>query len=109
MINRHNSIVIIVAAVISAGIWIVTLSHHHTKQQEPVSAKVFQGPDGWGYDILVKDTIFIHQEHIPVIAAKKGFEKKQQAEEAAALVLEKIQQNKIPTLTKPDIEHICSR
>jgi hypothetical protein len=108
MINRHNIIVIIAAAIISAAIWIFTLNRHPAKQQGLV-AKVFKGPDGWGYDILVKDTLFIHQEHIPVIAAKKGFAEKQQAEEAASLVLQKIQQNKIPSLTKLDIEHICSR
>jgi Domain of unknown function (DUF4907) len=108
MINRHSIIVIGVASVISAGIWIATLNRQHSKKQEPVSAKIFKGPNGWGYDISVNDTVFIHQEYIPAIAAKKGFPEKQQAEKAANLVLQKMQLHKLPTLTKSDIDLICA-
>ncbi|MDP4263486.1 MAG: DUF4907 domain-containing protein [Bacteroidota bacterium] len=108
MINRHSIIVISVAAVISAGIWVIAWNRQHSKEQERVLAKVFQGPMGWGYDIWVNDTLFIHQECVPAIEMKKGFAEKQQAEKAAGLVLQKMQQHKLPTLTKFDVEHICS-
>jgi hypothetical protein len=108
MTRRHNVIVIGIAFIISAAILVITFSRQHPTKQQPVSAKIFQGPNGWGYDIWVRDTLFIHQEFIPAIAAKKGFSEKIQADKAASLVLQKMKQDKLPTLTKLDIDHICA-
>jgi hypothetical protein len=93
MIKRHSIIVILIAFTISAGIWIKALNKNNAKKGKHLSAKVFEGLNGWGYDILVDDSSFIHQEYIPVIATKKGFTKKEEAEKAASLVLQKLQQN----------------
>jgi hypothetical protein len=108
MTRRHNVIVIGIAFIISVVILVISFSRQHSTKPQPVSAKIFQGPNGWGYDIWVHDTLFIHQEFIPAIAAKKGFSEKIQAEKAAGLVLQKMQQDKLPTLTKFDIDRICS-
>lgn len=108
MTSRHNRVVILVSLAISGIIWLGALNRHHPAKTETLSARIFRGSAGWGYDILLNDTLFIHQECIPVIATKKGFPEKEQAQKAADLVLQKIKQNKLPTLSKVDIEHICS-
>lgn len=107
MTKRHNIIVILFALFVSAGIWITALyRNNNTKKKILVSSKIFKGVNGWGYDILVNDSLFIHQEYIPVIATNKGFEKKEEAAMAASLVLQKLQHNKLPTLTKFDLQQI---
>ena len=108
MTKRHNIIVLIIAFIVSVGIWIKALNKNNSKKKNQLSAKIFEGLNGWGYDILVDDSSFIHQEYIPVIAVKKGFAKKKEAEMAASIVLQKLQQNKLPTLTTFDLQQIFS-
>lgn len=108
MTKRYNIIVILIAVFISAAIWITALNRQDDKKKKMLSAKVFEGLNGWGYDILVNDTVFIHQESVPVTETNKGFSQKQQAEKAAGIILQKLQQGKLPTLTKFDIDQICS-
>ncbi|HLG40223.1 MAG TPA: DUF4907 domain-containing protein, partial [Chitinophagaceae bacterium] len=91
MTKQHNIIVIGTAVIISAGIWIIALNRQDGKKKKALSAKVFKGLNGWGYDILLNDTLFIHQAFIPVIETNKGFLQKQQAEKAAAKILQKLQ------------------
>lgn len=107
MIKRHNIVLISVAASISAGIWITSFNKA-PKKKISFSARVYEGSAGWGYDILADDSLFIHQEYIPVIAGKKGFDKKDEAKQAAKLVLQKLQQNQLPTLTTFDLKQIFS-
>ncbi|HYM95122.1 MAG TPA: DUF4907 domain-containing protein, partial [Chitinophagaceae bacterium] len=49
----------------------------------------------------------IHQDYVPVLSVKKGFNKKEYAEKAAQLVIQKIQQNHVPALTEYDLVQIC--
>ena len=58
---------------------------------------------GWGYEILVDHKVFIHQEYIPVIAGKKAFLTKEDAMKTAGLVVGKIVNGKLPTITKDDL------
>lgn len=96
---------IISAVLLAAGI----LPKKKLAKNQPV-AKVFHGPMGWGYDILVNDTILIHQEYIPGLAGKKGFDKKQQAEQISDLVLQKVKSGAgQPTVTTFELEKILSR
>lgn len=109
MTKRHNIIVLLVSFIISATLLISSiLRKTHSVKNQPV-AKVFEGPAGWGYDILVNDTIFIHQEYIPGLAGKKGFDEKQQAEKTSEIVLQKVKSGAgQPTLTTFEIEKILS-
>jgi len=106
--KRHNIAIILLALAVSAGIWIIALNNNNSKKKNHLSARVFKGVKGWGYDIMLDDSIFIHQEYIPVIAANKGFTKQEDATKVASLVLQKLQQNKLPTLTTFDLQQIIS-
>lgn len=107
MIKKHNGVVILAALLIAAIIPIVAISRKNIKKQEYVTARIFEGRLGWGYDILVKGRIFIHQETIPALETNKGFETREQAEQASRIILQKLQQGKPPILTKLDAQHIC--
>jgi Domain of unknown function (DUF4907) len=108
MIKRHNTIVILVAAVISAGIWIYVYSSSPRKQQKNIAAKIFHGLNGWGYDILVNDTVFIHQESVPVAAGKNGFPRKEQAEQTAQLIINKMKRGQLPSITTFELDQLFS-
>lgn len=99
---KHNSIVLSVAIVVSIAI----LCMYGKRRQPEFNYSVFHAQKGWGYDILENDRLVIHQENIPVISLLKGFDSKEQAQKTALLVIEKLQHNKLPTLTKFDIEQV---
>ncbi|MBS1576424.1 MAG: DUF4907 domain-containing protein [Bacteroidetes bacterium] len=74
--------------------------------QRRIESRAFQTTNGWGYDILVNDSILIHQESIPVFQKQQPFANKEQAEKTAALVIQKLKTGQHPTLTKFDLDKI---
>ena len=104
MTKFNNLIVIGAALIISAAIWIVMLNKD-TKRKK-ITATIFQGLNGWGYDILVNDKLFIHQESIPAQLGKTGFTEKKQAEKTARLIINKMERGELPTVTTFELEQI---
>lgn len=105
LINR-NWLIIAISVIISAGIWIIALKRQNIKSGQ-ITAKIFEGFNGWGYDILAYDSLLIHQESVPSMPGKAGFRKKEQAEQTAELIIHKMKKGKFPTVTKFEIEKIC--
>lgn len=103
MITRHNIIVIAVCVVIAAAIPFLYKSHHGYN----INYKTFRADSGWGYDIVLNGKLLIHQQYIPVVAEKKEFPTEEQAKEAARLVTDKLKNNKLPTLSKAEVQQIC--
>ena len=99
MTKRSNFIIILVSLAISASIWIVTWHQRPFKKKREFTAKIFEGFNGWGYDILVDDELFIRQESIPSWPGKAGFQKKEQAEQTAQLIINKLKQGQVPAIT----------
>jgi hypothetical protein len=50
----------------------------------------------FGYDILDRGRVLIHQPNIPGMPGNKGFAKKKDAEKVARLVLNRVRKNIIP-------------
>jgi len=69
-----------------------------------LKVKTYQTPIGWGYDITANDTSLIHQDIIPGIQGKKGFATKEDAEKIGNLVLEKITNKKLPSVTLQELD-----
>jgi hypothetical protein len=101
--KTQNIIIITASVIISAAIWIITMKNH---PQQHFESRVFKVVNGWGYDILVNDSIVIHQESVPAIQTQQAFAKKDQAEKTARLVIQKLKDGQHPTLTKFDLEKI---
>lgn len=68
----------------------------------------FQTSAGWGYTILVNDTIFIHQEVAPALATPRGFTTEQQAKKAAKMVLKKMRTHQFPSLSINEVQSIMN-
>ena len=101
--KKHNIIIITISVIISAAIWVITMKNHDPKR---IESRTFKVANGWGYDILVNDSILIHQESIPVLQANQVFKNKEQAEQTAELVVQKLKKGQHPTLTKFDLDKI---
>jgi hypothetical protein len=101
--KKQNIVIIASAVVISACIWIITLKNHPAQHFQ---SRVFKVEKGWGYDVLVNDTVVIHQESIPVYQQQQAFLQKEQAEKTARLIIQKLENGTRPTLTKFDLEKI---
>ena len=108
VIKKHPAIVIGIAVLISAGIWIRALVRPKAAIKGTITNKIFEGPKGWGYNILVNDSIIIHQEFIPVISSHTGFPKKEEAQKAADMVIGKISKGGFPSITEPELQQILS-
>jgi hypothetical protein len=61
-----------------------------------INLKTFKIKKGWGFDILIKDKIFIHQPNIPAINGDIPFKTKKDAKKVAELMIFKICNDIIP-------------
>lgn len=70
--------------------------------------RIIPGADNtYGYDILVKNRLLIHQPHIPGRPGNKGFVNKSEAEKVAGLVIKKMQMGIMPpTIEKRELDSL---
>ncbi|MEP7109700.1 MAG: DUF4907 domain-containing protein [Ferruginibacter sp.] len=63
--------------------------------------------DTYGYDILVKGRLLVHQPTIPGMPGNKGFARKSDAEKTARLVIKKIQMGIMPpTIERRELDSL---
>ena len=108
MTKPGNIIVLSAAFIISAAIWMTAFYARPLKREKAIRARIFYGVNGWGYDILVNDRTFIHQESVPVQAGIKGFPEKVLAEQAAELIINKMKRGEQPSLTTFELNQLFS-
>ncbi len=63
----------------------------------------FKTTTGWGYSIAHKDKVLIKQSIIPVINETKSFASEEDALATGKLVVEKLNKDLSPTVTKKDL------
>jgi Domain of unknown function (DUF4907) len=97
--KKHIVIVLAVSACISIGLLLSARKEKHSLIQH----SVFHCVNGWGYDILVDGKLFIRQESVPVLSGSQGFDTKEQAEETARLIINKMKRGEEPTVTTFEI------
>ncbi|KFF06798.1 DUF4907 domain-containing protein [Flavobacterium reichenbachii] len=72
-------------------------------RKQALKAETFKTQSGWGYTIAYKNKILIKQSIIPVINDNKSFSTEDDALKVADLVVNKLNQNISPTVTKKDL------
>lgn len=84
-----------------------------TKRAETNDASVIQirtfqiaDSENFGYEILIDEEIYIHQEYIPAIEGKHYFKSQKTATKAAEIVKKKIELNRLPNLSKDEIKRL---
>ena len=78
---------------------------------EALSFAIIDASQGtFGYDILKDGKVFIHQPHLPGVAGNLGFARKEQAERAANLMIEKLRKNIVPpTISEEELNSILKQ
>lgn len=71
----------------------------------PVVLRPLQLKDGWGYELLVDNKIYIHQDCIPAIERNKRFVTEEEAMRIGNIALDKIKKGHKPILTVQDINN----
>lgn len=101
----NNKIVIIVVAAIGTIAATAMYTHYYNRQHErlKVEVKPFKTNNGWGYNIMVDNKIFIHQENIPAFAGNQSFTSKDDAIKTANLVIKKLVAGNFPSLSAEEI------
>ena len=62
---------------------------------------------GYGYDILIDDSRFIHQTNIPSVQGNETFANKKQAESVANLMVYKLEHNIMPpSVSKKELDSL---
>jgi hypothetical protein len=76
------------------------------KQNAQVNAtmKTFHTEIGWGYNVYRNDSLYIHQEYMPAVEGRKGFDTEADAKKIAELVLEKMKKSDLPVITVEEIK-----
>src|SRR5262245_52368708 len=78
-----------------------------TSQFTKLKYKVFQGSNGWGYDILNDSALLVHQPIIPGVMGNNGFASSAYAEKTAAFVINKIKHGVFPpTVTNHELDSL---
>lgn len=67
---------------------------------------LFKSSQGWGYDILKNNKIYIHQPYMPAVEGQVPFSNKHAARKTGKLVVKKIRNHKSPAITKEEIKAI---
>jgi len=88
------SLLILAAASLVA---VSTLTHDNTR------VKTYRTADGWGYSITQKGKVIIHQPFIPAVEGKIPFTTKRDAAKTGKMVIKKMKQNKLPSLTEEEL------
>lgn len=71
-----------------------------------VETSAFVVKGGWGYNILVDNKIFIHQEFIPSISGYQPFHSKGDAEKTAELQTQKLVHKKVPSVSIHELDSL---
>lgn len=94
-------------AVIIATLAIITLTRPAPeatgKDMLPVALRLLPIDGGWGYEILVDQKVFIHQDCIPAVDSFRTFSSKADAQRIGEMVMEKIKSGQKPAVTREEI------
>ncbi len=63
---------------------------------DTITTRVIPIEDGWGYEVLINNKVYVNQTIIPAISGKYAFGEYQDARKTAAFVVQQMMQNVIP-------------
>jgi hypothetical protein len=82
---------------------VITILLCNCTQNKTINVHALKTNTGWGYVIICNQKIYIKQTIIPVISEIKSFQTKSDALKVGNLVLQKLNNNLSPTVTKKDL------
>jgi hypothetical protein len=97
--NRNYKRLIIAGALVALGaVFYVTYVGQLKRERDYVYIQVepIQTSLGWGYEIVADGKAYIHQEFIPGLKGRRGFDSKEDAIRVGNRVISKIKMKQVP-------------
>jgi hypothetical protein len=82
------------------------LPEKEQKTQSKLNTQTFKTNSGWGYNVLINNKIYIHQEFIPAVKGNQAFKSKKDAEKVANLVIIKMKKGVLPSIKKNELDSL---
>ena len=76
---------------------------YRNSRTEDIKVSTYTVGKGWGYQIIVKDKVFIDQPFIPVLPGKIPFPDKRAAYRTGRLVKKRLLNHEPPAITRDDL------
>jgi hypothetical protein len=105
-IKKSHKLVLLAACLFAAGSTVFMLALKPAAPKNTMSYHCFKTERGWGYDVLINETILIHQPFIPELSGYVGYNSEQQAADSARIVIEKIKSGEIPLLSRQQLQRL---
>src|SRR5580765_8835574 len=96
-IRKTYSLIAIAALLVSFAV--IFFNRMDRSKKIFIYAEPTQTVYGWGYNIIAADKVHIKQEYMPAVPGKRGFKSAADAMLVGNLVVKKISENKMPTIT----------
>lgn len=80
-----------------------------TVRRQTFGINTYKSGNGWGYDVLIKNKVYIHQPFMPVVQGDIPFEKRSYARKTAKIAAGKLRKNKLPTITKEELRSVTGK
>lgn len=68
------------------------------------SLQTFKTGSGWGYDLSINDTVYIHQEYMPALPGRTGFKTEEDARKIGQLAMYKIAYSRFPVISIAELD-----
>ena len=104
MTIRKTYSLIAIAALLLCFAVIFFSKYKERNQKVFIYAEPVQTVYGWGYNIIAADKVHIKQEYMPAVPGKRGFKTAADAMLVGNLVVQKITENKMPTITLHELD-----
>src|SRR5258708_34791413 len=102
-IRKTYSLIAIAALLVSFAV--IFFNKYQEKHQKVfVYAEPVQTVYGWGYNIIAGGKVHIKQEYMPAVPGKRGFKSAADAMMIGNLVVKKITESKMPTISLHELD-----
>lgn len=102
-IRKTFSLIAIAALLISFAV--IFFSRHRDQDKNIfIYAEPVQTVYGWGYNIIAAGKVHIKQEYMPAVPGKRGFKSAADAMLVGNLVVKKITENKMPSISVHELD-----
>jgi Domain of unknown function (DUF4907) len=100
--NKKKRLVIVISSAL--GFLVILYFAIHTIFPGNYQESIFPSHNGWGYEIANSHRVIIRQEFIQSIPGQMPFASKRDAKKTADLVIRKLEEGKLPTISKRELE-----
>ncbi len=102
-IRKTYSLIAIAALLISFAV--IFFSRYRERNKTVfIYAEPVQTVYGWGYNIIAEGKVHIKQEYMPAVPGKRGFKSAADAMLVGNLVIKKITENKMPSISVHELD-----